>query len=76
MAEKMRIPRWFAVACGFAAFIAVSALMAYWAGGRPSPREACARQCVAMNKQGQLVYKGPATDKDLYKQVNSVCECR
>jgi hypothetical protein len=76
MAMKFGVPKWLVVAGGFAAFIAVSALMAYWVGGMPSPGEACSRKCAAMNKQGHLVYKGPATEKDFYKQANSVCECR
>lgn len=68
--------RGFVVALGFAAFIAVSVLFVYFTSGLPSPQQACTKKCASLNKSGQLVYKGPATSRDFYKEANSVCECR
>ena len=51
-------------------------LVAYFAGDRPTPQQACVQKCAALNKGGHLVYRGPATPKDFYKEANSECECR
>ena len=64
----------FAVALGFAAFIAVSLIVAYFAGGVLTPQQACEKRCAKLNKSGQLVYHGPATSRDT--QYVSGCECR
>jgi hypothetical protein len=42
----------------------------------PSPVQACISKCAQDGKNGSLVYKGPATPKELYKLTHSECECR
>lgn len=64
------------VALGFATFIAAVMLVGYLVRDVPSPEQACVQKCAALKKDGHLVYKGPPTPKDLYKQANSVCECQ
>lgn len=64
------------VAIGFGVVIAISLLVVYLTRDLRSPEEACAQRCAAANKQGHLVYKGPATNREFFKQANSVCECR
>lgn len=70
------VQRGLAVAIGFAAVVGVSVLVSRFTGNQPSPQQACTQKCAALNKSGELVYAGPATSKDFYKQANSVCECR
>lgn len=72
-----RVRRPIAVALGFLAFIAVSLLVAYLVGLRPTQAEACQRQCASAGKAGVLVYKGPPSSKrnPLYDPF-SECECR
>jgi hypothetical protein len=76
--KKMSKEVWrrLAVAIAFAAVIGVSMLASFFTGNQPSPQQVCTRKCAALNKVGELVYSGPATSKDFYKQANSVCECR
>jgi len=74
MSKEVR--RRLAVAIGFAAVVAVSVLVSCFTGNRPPPQQICTQKCAALNKSGELVYSGPATSKDFYKQANSVCECR
>ena len=76
MAMSQSSRRGLTVTMGFAVVIAVLLLVAYFSRDLRSPEQACAQKCAAVNKQGHLVYKGPATSKDFYKQANSVCECR
>jgi hypothetical protein len=63
-------------AMAFAVVIAVSLLVVRLTSGRPSPQQACSQKCSALNKQGRLVYKGPDTPREFYKQAHSVCECQ
>lgn len=74
MSKELR--RGLAIAIGFAAVVGVSVLVSCFTGNQPSPQQVCTQKCAALNKNGELVYSGPATSKDFYKQANSVCECR
>jgi len=40
-----------------------------------SPQELCEKECERLHKTGELVYKGPATSKDFYKEAQSECKC-
>jgi len=66
-----------AVAIGFLAFCAVSLVVAYLVGLRPTQAQACERQCATVGKVGMLVYKGPPSSKrnPLYEAF-SECECK
>ena len=48
--------RRFAVAAGFALFIAISLAAAYLLGLLPTFEEKCVRQCKASGKNGQMEY--------------------
>ena len=65
-----------AVLFGFLAFVAVSLVVAYGVSWFPSPQQACTKQCSASGRAGTLVYSGPATSKDFYKEANSTCTCQ
>ena len=65
-----------AVLLGFLLFIAVSMLVAWGTSGLSSPQESCTRKCLASGRNGVLVYPGPATSKDFYKEANSECRCQ
>lgn len=76
MKKLMKLSRGVVVSLVFAGFVAVPLIVGYVTSGLPSPHEACAQKCAVLNKRGELVYKGPATSRDVYKEANSVCECR
>ena len=65
-----------AVLVGFLVFVALSLAVAYGTSGLPSPQQACAKKCSANGHTGTLVYSGPATTKDFYKDANSTCSCQ
>jgi len=65
-----------AVLLGFCAFVAVSLVVAYGLSWLPSPQQTCTKQCSASGRAGTLVYSGPATPKDFYKEANSTCKCQ
>jgi hypothetical protein len=64
-----------AVAIGFAVFIAISLAVAFLASSASSPKQSCMTKCSAFGKQGHLVYSGPATPKQQYKEAHSECQC-
>ena len=68
--------RLIAVLLGFFAFVAVSLVVAYSLSWFPSPQQACTKQCSVSGRSGTLVYSGPATSKDFYKEANSTCSCQ
>jgi hypothetical protein len=60
----------------FASFLIITSLPGYLLRNHPNVREACVEKCKAIGKEGLLVYSGPATPKQTYKDANSTCECR
>ena len=68
--------RLIAVLLGFFAFVTVSLVLAYGLSRFPSPQHACTKQCSASGRSGTLVYSGPATSKDFYREANSTCSCQ
>ena len=64
------------VTLAFCGFLCLILLATYLVSGLPSPQQVCTKKCAEINKKGELVYNGPATPKDAYKELNSVCECR
>jgi len=64
------------IAVGFALFMGAILLVAYLLRDTPSPHDACNHKCSALNKSGQLVYRGPWTSKQIAREANSVCECQ
>jgi hypothetical protein len=60
----------------FAGCIALAWFASHLISGTPTPRAACTKKCAEAGKEGRLVYSGPATPRDVYKDANSVCECR
>jgi len=75
MKMSPNVRRGLMVCVGFGAFIAASLLIGNWVGDRPSPGQVCTQKCAEQHKTGRLVYSGPATSKEFYKQANSTCEC-
>lgn len=74
--KRQAVRRSAVVVVGFALFLGLAILIGAWLGQIPSPQKACNERCALQNKQGQLVYSGPATPKQGYKDANSTCECR
>ena len=64
------------IAIGFILIMGVSLLGSYFFGKFPSPQEACEKKCREIGKIGDLVYEGPATPKQLYKDTHSTCRCQ
>jgi hypothetical protein len=71
---KVELRQRIAVTVGLIVFIAVSLGIAFVAGLFPGPQQACIDRCSKQQKQGQLVYKGPATPKRTAD--DGECECR
>ena len=64
------------VSLGFGAFIVASLIVGYYFSLVPSPSEACEQKCASAGKVGRLIYSGPATPKQVYKEANSECRCQ
>ena len=68
--------RAFTIAVGFALFMGAILLAAYLLRDAPSPYESCIHKCATLNKNGQLIYRGPWTSKSRAREAFSVCECQ
>lgn len=78
MKNRLRHRSWRAkvgVAAGFVVFMLASLVVAYLASRPPSPQTICDNQCDRVHKTGRLVYSGPSTPKEFYKEAQSECRC-
>ena len=60
----------------FAAVGTLPFLASWWVSGRVDAQQACSDRCAQTRQEGHMVYKGPWTPKDAYRQMHAECECR
>lgn len=55
--------------------LALSGLLFYMQSNTLTPQQMCTKRCAASQKNGTLIYKGPATPKSKSYDMDRDCEC-
>lgn len=74
--KSIDLKRWLVLLLVFAVLTSLPWLIRYFGGGVSNPIALCMKKCADSNKEGHLVYRGPATPREAYRVEHAECECR